>query len=248
MGGKWVSFNQLTERYEYLHLTQHTKSIFMKKWGMLSTRLLDNPQPGGGQKLQLEDAKDQPQLGYTPGAPASSQPGQKGQQQQQQQQLEKKEPGPQEPAAPKGSKRKASDLADAAAPHTPLSDKSGKTILDMQMSKAYAVKRRYLTISGQASAFLAQAQSDEQFQWMSQPMLQPVQEAQKKLSDQLTPFFLHLVSGVSMQGLKKQYQADGNTLEELEEKLRHVSKLKEPLDNLHREVERLLRMHAARGS
>ena len=38
MGGKWTSYNQLTERLGYQHFTQHTKSIFTKRWSQISTQ------------------------------------------------------------------------------------------------------------------------------------------------------------------------------------------------------------------
>jgi hypothetical protein len=220
MGGKWVSYNELTERNEYLHLTQHTKSIFLKRWSMLCTTEVQGEKVQGqtvqGEKVQGEKVQGEKVQG-----------------------VEVQGVEVQGKQAGKGSKRKASEVQGA----TNQNEAKEKTILDLLLAKAFATKRKYMNVSGQASAFLAQVQADEQFNWMSADILSPVHKAQAQLAEDLTPFFLHLASGAAMQQLKKEYPDES----ELEERLRNVSSLLPKVNALSKEVDRLLRMHSARN-
>jgi hypothetical protein len=223
MGGKWTSYNELTERTEYLHLTQHTKSIFLKRWSIVCTTAVNND----GEKVQVQGDEE------VQGEKVQGEKVQGEKVQGEKVQGDDVQGGKQ---AGKGSKRKASEVQGAT-------DAKEKTMLDLLLAKAFATKRKYLNVSGQASAFLAQVQADEQFNWMSADILSPVHKAQAQLSEHLSPFFLHLASGAAMQQLKKEYPDES----ELEERLRDVSSLLPKVNALSKEVDRLLRMHSARN-
>ena len=56
-----------------------------------------------------------------------------------------------------------------------------KTVEDIMLSRAFKLKSKYLSVSGQATAFIGAVREDSQFKWISEEIMQPVVDAQNAL-------------------------------------------------------------------
>jgi hypothetical protein len=78
----------------------------------------------------------------------------------------------------------------------------------MLLSKASRNKNRYLTVTGQANAFLTKVQNDGEYEWMTEAILSSFVKAQATLDEgvKANAFALHFYSGATSQSLKAKYK------------------------------------------
>jgi hypothetical protein len=62
--------------------------------------------------------------------------------------------------------------------------KQEKTVEDIMLSRAFRLKSKYLSVSGQAMAFIGAVREDSQFKWISEEIMEPVVAAQKALQQE----------------------------------------------------------------
>ena len=134
---EWVHYNEMTERFEFLHLTRSTKAKFVKSWAIVSSRPVQTKDESGKQddkgKLKNDSGK-QDDEGKLDDKVKQDDSGK-----------------------PKKSKRNDSGKQDDEN----KADKKPKKSLDVLLAKAWRTKTRYYNATGAACAFKAQAASDE---------------------------------------------------------------------------------------
>ena len=133
-------------------------------------------------------------------------------------------------------KRKAGDMEGGKSKGKP------KSIIDLLIAKASRTKSRYLQITGQCTALLHQVKTDPSYSWVNEHIIAPMVQCQNNLQCKLTSFTLDLVSGSSMQELKKKY---GDLLED---NLREAIGIEADLKGLQKEMDIIMKMNAARAA
>jgi hypothetical protein len=132
-------------------------------------------------------------------------------------------------------KRKAGDMEGGKGKGKP------KSIVDLLVVKATRTKTRYLQLTGQCTALLHQVNCNPAYSWINHHIINPVVDSHTKLQAKLTTFTLDMVSGESIQELKKKYG------EFLEDRLREAIGIEADLNSLQQEMDIVMKMQAARG-
>ena len=125
-------------------------------------------------------------------------------------------------------------------------EKKARKGIDVTLGKAFRTRARYHQVTGQAAAFKQQVDTDEQYQWCCSSVLKALADAEEALAaavKELGDFGCYLFSGVSAQELKRTHLE-----KDLEAKVRDIPGLEPQLNKVQGEVQRLMRIHAARLS
>jgi hypothetical protein len=79
--------------------------------------------------------------------------------------------------------------------------------IDVMIVKALRIKSKYHQLTGQASSFLTQIESNPDYKWLTENegILQPVRDAQNAITSQMTEFDYIMFSGLSSQEIKRQF-------------------------------------------